>query len=80
MSEKVKVNDFPFFLRQDFPLPPFIPVTLCVDCCIVYDNSAKGIKGVFDMLLICFCASHKKPPIQKIYGKSIFFWFSKETN
>ena len=106
--EKVKVNDFPLFLRQRgqgfgklparkdnpltayrnrvlltrvykificctewvklffgevfkgyFPLPPLIPVTPCVDSCIVYDYSAKGIKCVFDMLLVCFCASHK---------------------
>ena len=42
-----------------FPLPPFIPVTPCVDCCIVYDNSAKGVKCVFDMFLVCFCAIHK---------------------
>ena len=44
---------------QDFPLPPLIPVTPCVDCRIVYDNSAKGVKCVFDMLLVCFCTRHR---------------------
>ena len=36
-----------------------IPVTPCVDSGIAYNYSAKGIKCVFDMLLVCFCASHK---------------------
>ena len=48
--------------KRYFSLPPPIPVMLCVDSGIVYDYSAKGVKCVFDMLLVCFCASHGSSP------------------
>ena len=35
-----------------FPLPPFIPVTPCVDSRIANDNSAKSVKCVFDMFFV----------------------------
>ena len=31
--------------------------------CIVYDYSAKSVKCVFDMLLVCFCTIHKQFPL-----------------
>ena len=55
-----------------FPLPPFIPVTPCVDCCIVYDNSAKGVKCVFDMFLVCFCAIHGNSPFFPVNNVTYF--------
>ena len=71
---KTKQHGFHYVLIKGyFPLPPFIPVTPCVDCCIVYDNSAKGVKRIFNMLLVCFCTSHRCFPPSPTWGGA---WFT----
>ena len=55
---------YPFYTSDNYFIDPCkqYPVTICVDSGIVYDNSAKGVKCVFDMLLVCFCTRHGNSP------------------
>ena len=49
-----------------------VPVALCVDSGIAYDDFAETVERIHDVFLVCFCAIHRKFPLSPTWGGD---WF-----